>query len=213
MGRAKDITNQKFGRWTVISPNTERKSGAVYWNCVCDCGNTGVIAGFSLRLGTSESCGCYHKERVSETKTTHGRTASPIYQVWSNMRRRCNDPNNPAYANYGGRGITVCERWNSSFENFLYDVGEPPNPKDTIDRIDNSKGYEPGNVKWSTRQEQNQNKRNVIFYTMNGKTKTIAEWAEQYGIKHPTLHRRLTVNKMSLEDAVKLPNQRGKKFK
>lgn len=213
-GKVINLLGMKFGRLTVVSLNTDPtiKGASAQWNCLCECGKTKRINGQSLRRGLTLSCGCLQKEINLQLRTTHGKTRTPIYHVWSNMKRRCTDPNMIQYKDYGGRGVTVCDRWLNSFEDFLTDVGEPPTPKHTIDRIDNSKGYEPGNVKWSTREEQNRNKRSNKNYTVDGVTKTIGEWAKHYGVKSSTLYRRLVVTGLSMADAVNLPNQRGKKF-
>jgi hypothetical protein len=145
---------------------------------------------------------------MSEERTAHGHSkgaGSPTYQTWRNMRSRCENPNVPAYKNYGGRGITVCERW-KTFENFLADMGERPEGM-TIERIDNDRGYEPGNCRWATYNEQARNMRSNQRITLNGETKCLTEWAEQYGIKMPTLWARLRMG-WSVEEALTKPVRR-----
>lgn len=148
MGKKIDLTGQKFGRWTVLGEAGRNKHNQFMWNCVCDCGNIKVVYGGDLRNGGSKSCGCLFK---------HGMHGTPTYRTWGMMLQRCNNPNFPAYENYGGREITVCERW-LKFENFLTDMGERPDGF-MIERINNNKGYFPKNCCWTTRIEQNRNQR------------------------------------------------------
>lgn len=113
----------------------------------------------------------------------------PEWGVWKGMRRRCLRPQHSDYWHYGGRGITICERWNT-FWKFLADMGPRPSPKHEIERIDNNKGYEPSNCRWATRREQTRNKRNTHWLTWQDKTKSLAEWAELTGLPYSTLRRR-----------------------
>jgi hypothetical protein len=155
-----DITDYRFERLVVLNRHTTNSADRKpLWRCQCDCGTKVIVGGSSLKSGNTRSCGCLHKEGNA---TTHGHTKgykdSPTYNTWANMMTRCYNPKANNWDNYGGRGITVCERWHL-FETFLEDVGERPEGK-TIDRYPNNDGnYEPGNVRWATRSEQNQNKR------------------------------------------------------
>lgn len=153
-----DMTGQKFGRLLVIERSGRSTRGFVAWLCQCDCGGTKIADGGSLREGFVKSCGCLLIETAAERNFKHGRCGTPEHRAWKALRGRCNNPNDPAYANYGGRGIRVCERWNS-FDNFLADMGLKPTPKHSIDRIDNNGNYEPGNCRWATDSQQNKNKR------------------------------------------------------
>ncbi len=108
----------------------------------------------------------------------------PLYKRWNQMRTRCHNPNVNNYKNYGARGIRVCDAWNNDFWQFVADMGEPPGPGYSLDRIDSTRGYEPGNVKWSDRTTQNRNRRTVERYTWEGETMTIPEWAERLGVKY-----------------------------
>jgi hypothetical protein len=151
---AVDITGQRFGRWVAVEwtgRSTRRRQRL--WLCRCDCGNTGEITAVSLRNGDPQSCGC---SRI------HGLREHPLYRTWHNMKQRCGNPNRPIYPNYGGRGITVCERWTGpdGFPNFLADMGEKPGwATGGIDRIDNDGNYEPGNCRWATAKTQRANQR------------------------------------------------------
>lgn len=159
MTKFKDIKGQRFGRLTVLKPTEERCHGHVMWLCECSCGNKCLVASHSLRHdGGTKSCGCISKETTIRRSITHGMSEASIYKIWRGMLARCNNPNNPGYKNYGGRGIKVCERWHS-FENFYADVGDPPKGK-TLDRWPNNDGnYEPTNWRWATRSEQRFNAR------------------------------------------------------
>lgn len=151
-----DLTGKVFGRWTVVGFSGRTKSGKIKWDCVCECGNRKAVSGCSLRGGRSISCGCF---RV-ENQTKHGLCGTPEYIAWERMNARCNNPKDQSYEYYGGRGITICKEW-SDFSNFLSDMGERPSNKHSIDRIDNDKGYNRSNCKWSTKTEQNRNRRNL----------------------------------------------------
>lgn len=132
-----------------------------------------------------------------------GKTKNPAYQVWADMKQRCLNPKVPQYHNYGGRGITVCDRWLSSFENFLIDMGEKPAGK-SIDRINNDGNYEPGNCRWATSKEQRDNQRTTHLIEIQGVTKPLRDWARDYGIHETTIHGRLRRG-WDIESAVKTP--------
>lgn len=123
-------------------------------------------------------------------KTTHGLTKTREYRIWTQMRRRCRDPKAAGYQNYGGRGITVCVRWNLSFEDFLLDMGVCP-PGCSIDRIDGDLGYQPGNCRWATHEEQNNNRKSNIVIDYDGRSLTVRQWSRVLGVSHTTLHSRL----------------------
>ena len=122
---------------------------------------------------------------------THGMGRSVEHGIWCNMRRRCNNPNDPSYANYGGRGIAVHPTWNDSFEAFYSDVGPRPGLEMTLDRIDNNGNYEPGNVRWATRATQNNNRRNNVFVVVDGRTSRLSDAAKELGISYSAAHNKM----------------------
>ncbi|HHS83688.1 MAG TPA: XRE family transcriptional regulator [Gammaproteobacteria bacterium] len=157
MPRKIDLTGRMFGELTVIRERNPRGNGKqIYWVCRCGCGKEHVVAGTHLRDGGVRSCGCLRRE--NKASVTHGLSGSPEYGVWEHIKSRCNNPNTKDYHNYGGRGITVCKRWDR-FENFLADMGCRPSKNHQIDRADNDGNYEPGNCRWVTRQVNCQNTR------------------------------------------------------
>lgn len=173
----------RYGRLVVI-----KEIEHPHYECRCDCGKiTTRNIHYLRRKRATISCGCFQ----SDSKKTHGfARKSRAYSSWANMKNRCNNPRCDRYADYGGRGITVCERWNNSFENFLSDMGECP-PGMQIDRIDNNDGYKPGNCKWSTRKEQSANRRSNRLLSLNGETRRITVWAALLGLGQNTIRDRL----------------------
>lgn len=162
MGKFIDLTGQRFGRLEVIAQADNNEAGLTCWVCKCDCGNTKIICGKSLRKGHSKSCGCWKKELLTEVKPakTHGLYGTRLSRIWRNMKNRCYNPNDPNYKFYGSRGITVCAEWLNDFQAF-YDWAISHGYRDdlSIDRIDNDKGYSPDNCRWVTMKVQATNRR------------------------------------------------------
>ncbi len=163
-GQIIDITGQRFGRWIALELAPKRNNSRhTFFKCKCDCGTIKNINGTSLRLGATRSCGCLQIDAVS----THRMKYTPEYRVWHSIKQRCFNKKTISYHNYGGRGISVCPRWletnGQGFINFVEDVGLKPKPYDkySFDRIDNDGNYEPTNVRWATRSEQQYNRRPV----------------------------------------------------
>lgn len=193
------MIGRRFGRLVVSCESQRSRAREAKWDCRCDCGRTAVSATHALRTGRTVSCGCSKREQAADRLRTHGlsnKTESPslAYGTWVGLKQRCLNPKNPGFANYGGRGITVCESWAESFEAFLADVGERPSLRHSLDRIDNDKGYEPGNCRWATRREQNTNKRDTIRLTHGGRTLSLLEWSDVTGIPHQILYQRWVNN-------------------
>ncbi len=162
----------------------------------CDCGVEKSIWRGNLRAtGTSaRSCGCLRSAALGAANKSHGHTThaghrSPEYLSWDSMVMRCTNPSAKSYPEYGGRGIAVCDRWRA-FSNFLADMGPRP-AGTTLDRVDGSKGYAPGNCRWATTTEQAGNRQTNHNFTLNGQTKTITEWARQVGISDSSMLHRL----------------------
>lgn len=155
----RDLVGERFGYLTVVERANPSATGMVRWLCRCECGTTKLIQGSSLTNGYTKSCGCHRNDnkRRHGHHTNTGKTGE--YNSWCGMKQRCYNPGATQYKDYGGRGITVCERWRDSFENFLLDVGPSPGPGYSIDRINNDGNYEPGNVRWATAKEQAVNRR------------------------------------------------------
>lgn len=188
--KARDLTGERFGRLVVLwrGENIVEPSGATRsaWFCVCDCGETKTVSQHSLSRGLTRSCGCMMREKTPK----HGMSRRPVYRQWAAMLQRCNNPRHTHFSHYGGRGIQVCERWHD-FMSFFEDMGEPE-PGMTLDRIDVNGNYEPGNVKWSSRREQANNRRNNTTLTYAGKTLTIAEWGRVTGLGKSAIKNRLS---------------------
>lgn len=153
-----DMHGQRFGKLIVINRAPDDKFGKTVWNCKCDCGNNHTVRANVLRIGGSKSCGCYRRNLHYKHGHNRKRNRTPEYTSWDAMRQRCYNPKQARYADWGGRGIRVCDKWLTSFENFLADMGTRPKGH-SLDRIDNAGNYEPTNCKWSTKQEQEANKR------------------------------------------------------
>jgi hypothetical protein len=162
-------------RWTGL-----RQNGCQLWECRCDCGNICTINTNSLRTENTRSCGCLRRACVVAKNTTHGLTKTPTHMIWVAMRDRCRNPNNKNYRSYGGRGIYVCERWNS-YMNFLTDMGEKPAEK-SIDRIDNDGPYTPGNCRWASIAEQAINRRGVYRIILNGSSYSVRSFSLAFGL-------------------------------
>lgn len=185
-----------YGRLTVVSMNLERNQyGRRNWVCLCECGKTHIVSTDLLNRGGTKSCGCLRDEMKVKLNTRHGYlsggVARPEYYTWVGLRQRCNNPNDSRYDDWGGRGIKVCDRWKSSFENFISDMGDRPSKNYSIERIDNNGDYCPENCRWATREEQNRNTRGNHYETYNGITMILEDWAREFGVANASIRNQL----------------------
>lgn len=189
----KDYAGVRFGRLVALSlvERDQTKENNHQWRFRCDCGTEKTIRIKLVRAGKTSSCGCLFSEMMATRNTTHGLSGAnrSEYRSWKDMRSRCFNPNNSDFKDYGGRGITVCERWND-FSLFLEDMGEKP-AGHTIDRIRVNEGYSPDNCRWATTTVQANNKRSNHVVTMNGETKTLQQWSDLFGLDSSKVRYRL----------------------
>jgi len=207
-----DLIGNVFGRLTVVSlydnnisplkegmvdTRSARTKNAIKFNCKCECGNEAVVIKSYLTSRDTKSCGCLYKG----VNKIHGMRYTSEYRSWNGIKSRCYNKNNLFYKDYVGRGITVCNRWKGSFENFFEDMGKKPTYLHSIDRIDNDKGYFPNNCKWATKKEQARNRRNSNSIIYKGKTKCLAEWCENLKLDYSLTYQRIYRYNYSVENA------------
>lgn len=188
----KDLTGKTYGRLKVIGFTGIRSPNHASWLCQCECGNFKDILGVNLRSGHTKSCGCLTIEALLKRSRTHGMTRTTEYTIWQGMMRRCYNKKDPAYPRYGGSGLTVCNRWRTSFTNFFKDMGPRPSIGHSIDRKKNSKGYSPGNCRWATRSEQARNMTSNRIIEAFGKKKLLIEWSEEFGVSIKNISHRIS---------------------
>lgn len=174
-----NVAGAKYGRLTVLN-RVENVGTAAAWRCICDCGEYCVATTSSLRHGHKQSCGCFYRDSRTNCRRTHGYARTPTYRIWSAMKSRCYREKDSVYAEYGGRGITVCAEWRESFEAFLRDMGEKPKGA-TIERRDNDGPYEPANCVWASRLVQSRNRRSTRIVHVDGRDMCLSEACERYG--------------------------------
>lgn len=203
-----DIIGKRFNNFTVIA-EAERKNSRLFWLCQCDCGNFRTCSLNNLN-GSHKSCGCLRRKRISVLNKTHGESnnKSKEHRTWLHMKGRCYTVTDHKFANYGGRGIRVCDRWLESFENFLADMGRAPSKKHSLDRRDNNGNYTRDNCHWTTNKNQSNNRRNNIVLHYNGESKTLSQWCEQFKVVYTSAQRRRKSG-LSFEEIFLIPyNQR-----
>jgi hypothetical protein len=228
-----DITGQRFGRLLVLHKGSVSKTGGSIWICRCECGNEATANASNLRNGSTLSCRCLRKEtsqqlgsnpafiKIRSAKlTVHGHkkrgAMTPEYRTWLGMKRRCQDENYKDFPNWGGRGITVCERWDRSFVDFLSDMGARPSDDHSIDRINPNGNYEPGNCRWATATEQGgEHRRDLIVVEVDGmRFESLKSACQHFGMPYTAVFERIKSG-MPLETALTtkkgaLPNTRSR---
>lgn len=193
MGKFVDLSGTRFERLQVID-RACNQGKSVMWRCRCDCGNEITARADHLRAGVIKSCGCYKKALASQLgkeRKTHGETKTRLHRIWLNMKNRCNNTKGKKYEIYGGRGIKVCDEW-QRFEGFRdWAMTHGYHEHLTIDRIDVNGDYCPDNCRWATQKEQQNNRRNNHFITIDGTTQTMAQWAKEKGIDSSVIKARI----------------------
>lgn len=183
-----DLVGQRFGR-LVVQSLASRKP--IKWMCLCDCGRLKAIARSALRKGKGRtstlSCGCIQREITTRRLSTHGLSWRQEYSAWRAMKRRCTQPKSPNWKDYGGRGISVCEAWRSSFAAFIADMGQRPSAAYSIERRNVNGNYEPSNCYWATAGEQANNKRNNVFIETSSGRMTASAAARAAGVSVRTI--------------------------
>lgn len=171
------------------------------WSFRCDCGSIKIAFASNVEHGSTMSCGCLLKEsarKIGKLAKTHGMSRTKIYRVWAAMIRRCENPHDPKYESYGGRGIYVCDRW-KKFEHFYTDMGPRPSPGYSLDRIDNNGPYDPNNCRWATAKEQQRNTRSNVFVEVDGQNVCLSEAAQKSGINITTFRRRIGLHQRVMD--------------
>lgn len=195
-----DVTGQRFGRLVALEPMFVQgdKRKRYYWRCKCDCGNECTVNADSLRGGHTKSCGCIINK--------HGQTNTRLHSIWTHMKQRCYNPKNKYYADYGGRGIGVCDEWRSRDTGFVtfrdWAVRNGYRDDLTIERVDVNLGYSPENCTWIPMKEQVWNRRVTLRFEVNGKSMTIRDLSEMSGISPKCLRNRITRYGMTAEEAI-----------
>ena len=207
-----DLKGQVFTYLTVVE-FVGRRGNSSYYRCNCRCGSATEVSRSSLVGGQSKSCGCFRAERMQGLMRTHGMAGhkrdkstkkSPEYKTWDGIKERCLNKNGNGYENYGARGISMAPEWRDSFEAFFAHIGPRPSPKHSIDRVDNTGDYEPGNVRWATSVQQNRNKRSNRLVEYSGRTVCLAEAAELAGLPYYVVKNRIYKG-WTVEDALAEP--------
>lgn len=190
-----DLTGQRFGMLTVLERCGTSKDGQKVYLCRCDCGNLKEIRSGNLRGGHTNSCGCLASKataRRNRESAVHGGCGTRLYGIWIDMRQRCSYEKSINWHLYGGRGISVCDEWNESFEPFRdWALSNGYADGLQLDRIDNDGNYEPDNCRWSTRAEQGNNRRTCVYVTIDGVTKSVTEWCSETGVNRMVAYARI----------------------
>lgn len=192
--RFQNLSGIVFGNIKVSEYFGQDRTGHKQWVCLCPCGKHFIADGGALKRFKYQSCGCRKGELIGFKKTTHGHAKKGVksheYSCWKHAKDRVSRPLNKRFKDYGGRGISMCERWFNSFSNFLSDMGMCPEGM-TLDRKDNDGNYEPGNCRWATIIEQANNKRNNVILSHNGRTQSVRRWEKELGFNNGVIDQRM----------------------
>lgn len=184
-----------YNQLTVLGKDGKNKDRATLWRCICSCGNEISRKGYLITSGHTKSCGCFKKQVTTRRSTKHGMARrghiSPEHSIWRLIIDRCCNPKNRAWERYGGRGIKLYSEWKESFQLFYEYIGPRPSPLHSINRIDNDRGYEPGNIEWATVEQQNNNTRRSVFLIFKGRKQTVGQWAKELSIDQRKIRDRL----------------------
>lgn len=183
---------RRFNRLVVAS--AEVRDAVTWLNCTCDCGEVVTARAGCVKSGNTGSCGCFRADVSSARNKTHGMTDTSEYSIWTDIKKRCTKPSHTHYARYGGRGISICDRWAESFAAFYADMGPRPSVSHQIDRINNNGNYEPSNCRWATRRENMLNTGRAMFAEYQGKQVHLKDLAILTGVKYGTLYYRFKRN-------------------
>lgn len=207
--RVLDLTGQRFGRLTVLNIAHRKRDAQgdvrIFWLCKCDCGNTCIVRRSQLRSGSTKSCGCLSRELSSSRNKTHGLYGTKIYKIWSGMKSRCRYSSCQDYKYYGGKGITYCEEWNDFTSFYEWAIENGYQDGLSLERINVKGNYEPSNCKWVTLREQRYNLTKSLKYTINEKTKCLAEWCEIYNVPYQTVYKRIKKQNLDIHEALTKP--------
>ncbi len=179
----------RFGRLVVIEQAPSRRGWCRLWNCVCDCGERVTAQSKKLRNGSKVSCGCLWKEERKNCQIQRALNRPRAFRSWRAMKSRCLYKSATDYPQYGGAGITICQRW-MNFKNFFSDMGECP-ADHTLDRINGKGNYEPGNCRWADRKTQSNNRAHIVMLTLDGKTQCMKDWSREANVNYGFLQRQL----------------------
>ena len=174
----------------------------------CYCGKIFKALLISIKSSRTKSCGCLRDQKISLANRTHGLSKTSEYKIWKDIRKRCLNPNSHAFHNYGGRGITICKKWDK-FENFLKDMGKRPSTAYTVERVNNERGYSPSNCRWILRSEQGKNTRRTVKIKIRGEIKCVIDWCKFFNISPQSYYRRLKKG-LSPVEALSRPSRSGK---
>lgn len=193
-----------YNRLTIISSDVVICNGRkrTYYVCLCSCGKYTTVEHYKLIYGTTKSCGCLRISKIKQLNLNHNDCNSKIYNIWAGIKQRCLNINSKSYKHYGGRGINIYEPWINDFAAFRDYVGKRPNGM-TIDRIDNNKGYIPGNIRWANSKVQSNNRRCNIKIQDENSVISLCEFAESIGLKIKTVYKKLRYDKMSIDEIKK----------